>query len=108
MKPLPFYEVYKELIWPTTLAFTSSQQFEEVHFTFALTPQQVQQILSLRGSTRNQMQLYRTGAAKVFVSVKSAAPGGLFPSHPLCQGQWKTVAPAGYLHHPAARCQEMV
>ncbi|KAM4872587.1 E3 SUMO-protein ligase PIAS3 isoform 3-T3 [Thomomys bottae] len=48
MKPLPFYEVYGELIRPTTLASTSSQRFEEAHFTFALTPQQVQQILTSR------------------------------------------------------------
>ncbi|EPY89981.1 E3 SUMO-protein ligase PIAS3 [Camelus ferus] len=48
MKPLPFYEIYGELIRPTTLASTSSQRFEEAHFTFALTPQQVQQILTSR------------------------------------------------------------
>lgn len=29
-------------------ASTSSQRFEEAHFTFALTPQQVQQILTSR------------------------------------------------------------
>ncbi|XP_040854993.1 E3 SUMO-protein ligase PIAS3-like [Ochotona curzoniae] len=39
MKPLPFYEVHGELIRPTTLASTSTQRFEEVHFTFALMPQ---------------------------------------------------------------------
>ncbi|XP_040394802.1 E3 SUMO-protein ligase PIAS3 isoform X1 [Cygnus olor] len=48
MRRLPFYDVYDELIKPTTLASTSSQRFEEAHFTFALTPQQVQQILSSR------------------------------------------------------------
>ncbi|NXI66382.1 PIAS3 ligase, partial [Anseranas semipalmata] len=48
MKRLPFYDVYDELIKPTTLASTSSQRFEEAHFTFALTPQQVQQILTSR------------------------------------------------------------
>ncbi|XP_044528500.1 E3 SUMO-protein ligase PIAS3 isoform X1 [Gracilinanus agilis] len=48
MRPLPFYDVYGELIRPTTLASTNSQRFEEAHFTFALTPQQVQQILSSR------------------------------------------------------------
>lgn len=48
MKRLPFYHVYDELIKPTTLASSSSQRFEEAHFTFALTPQQVQQILTSR------------------------------------------------------------
>ncbi|NWW89380.1 PIAS3 ligase, partial [Rhynochetos jubatus] len=48
MKRLPFYDVYDELIKPTTLASTNSQRFEEAHFTFALTPQQVQQILASR------------------------------------------------------------
>uniref|UniRef100_A0A8B9ZB24 Protein inhibitor of activated STAT 3 n=1 Tax=Buteo japonicus TaxID=224669 RepID=A0A8B9ZB24_9AVES len=48
MKRLPFYDVYDELIKPTTLASTNSQRFEEAHFTFALTPQQVQQILTSR------------------------------------------------------------
>lgn len=48
MQRLPFYDVYDELIKPTTLASASSQRFEEAHFTFALTPQQVQQILSSR------------------------------------------------------------
>ncbi|NWR81390.1 PIAS3 ligase, partial [Centropus unirufus] len=48
MKRLPFYDVYDELIKPTTLASTSTQRFEEAHFTFALTPQQVQQILTSR------------------------------------------------------------
>ncbi|NXL68227.1 PIAS3 ligase, partial [Chordeiles acutipennis] len=48
MKRLPFYDIYDELIKPTTLASTSSQRFEEAHFTFALTPQQVQQILTSR------------------------------------------------------------
>ncbi|XP_075593607.1 E3 SUMO-protein ligase PIAS3 isoform X3 [Balearica regulorum gibbericeps] len=48
MKRLPFYDVYDELIKPTTLASMNSQRFEEAHFTFALTPQQVQQILTSR------------------------------------------------------------
>ncbi|NP_001116890.1 E3 SUMO-protein ligase PIAS3 [Xenopus tropicalis] len=48
MKRLPFYDVYDELIKPTTLASTNSQRFEEAHFNFALTPQQVHQILSSR------------------------------------------------------------
>nr|XP_033781328.1 E3 SUMO-protein ligase PIAS3 isoform X2 [Geotrypetes seraphini] len=48
MKRLPFYDVYDELMKPTTLASTSNQRFEEAHFTFALTPQQVQQILTSR------------------------------------------------------------
>ncbi|NXW81848.1 PIAS3 ligase, partial [Alopecoenas beccarii] len=48
MRSLPFYDVYDELIRPTTLASTSSQRFEEAHFTFALSPQQVQQILTSR------------------------------------------------------------
>uniref|UniRef100_A0A8D0G4Y5 Protein inhibitor of activated STAT 3 n=1 Tax=Sphenodon punctatus TaxID=8508 RepID=A0A8D0G4Y5_SPHPU len=48
MKRLPFYDVYDELIKPTTLASMNSQRFEEAHFTFALTPQQVQQILNSR------------------------------------------------------------
>ncbi|XP_005991728.1 E3 SUMO-protein ligase PIAS3 isoform X4 [Latimeria chalumnae] len=48
MKRLPFYDVYDELIKPTTLASTNSQRFEEAHFTFALTPHQVQQILTSR------------------------------------------------------------
>ncbi|XP_069734707.1 E3 SUMO-protein ligase PIAS3 isoform X2 [Phaenicophaeus curvirostris] len=48
MKRLPFYDVYDELIKPTTLASTNSQRFEEAQFTFALTPQQVQQILTSR------------------------------------------------------------
>ncbi|NWU73055.1 PIAS3 ligase, partial [Pterocles burchelli] len=48
MRRLPFYDVYDELIKPTTLASTTSQRFEEAHFTFALTPQQVQQILTSR------------------------------------------------------------
>ncbi|XP_030044280.1 E3 SUMO-protein ligase PIAS3 isoform X2 [Microcaecilia unicolor] len=48
MKRLPFYDIYDELIKPTTLASTSNQRFEEAHFTFALTPQQVQQILTSR------------------------------------------------------------
>ncbi|XP_062492256.1 E3 SUMO-protein ligase PIAS3 isoform X2 [Pezoporus occidentalis] len=48
MKRLPFYQVYDELIKPTTLASSTSQRFEEAHFTFALTPQQVQQILTSR------------------------------------------------------------
>ncbi|NXS53995.1 PIAS3 ligase, partial [Brachypteracias leptosomus] len=46
MKRLPFYDVYDELIKPTMLVSTSSQRFGEAHFTFALTPQQVQQILT--------------------------------------------------------------
>ncbi|XP_072839897.2 E3 SUMO-protein ligase PIAS3 [Pogona vitticeps] len=48
MRRLPFYDVYDELIKPTTLASVNSQRFEEAHFTFALTPQQVQQILTSR------------------------------------------------------------
>ncbi|XP_053225584.1 E3 SUMO-protein ligase PIAS3 isoform X2 [Podarcis raffonei] len=48
MRRLPFYDVYDELIKPTTLASVNSQRFEEAHFTFALTPQQVQQILASR------------------------------------------------------------
>ncbi|XP_029436264.1 LOW QUALITY PROTEIN: E3 SUMO-protein ligase PIAS3 [Rhinatrema bivittatum] len=48
MKRLPFYDVYDELIKPTTLASTSNQRFEEAHFTFALTPQQVQQVFTSR------------------------------------------------------------
>ncbi|XP_065509616.1 E3 SUMO-protein ligase PIAS3 isoform X3 [Caloenas nicobarica] len=48
MRSLPFYDVYDELIRPTTLASTNSQRFEEAHFTFALSPQQVQQILTSR------------------------------------------------------------
>ncbi|KAM4014104.1 LOW QUALITY PROTEIN: E3 SUMO-protein ligase PIAS3 [Anomaloglossus baeobatrachus] len=48
MKRLPFYDVYDELIKPTTLASTNSQRFEEAHFSFALTPQQVHQILTSR------------------------------------------------------------
>ncbi|XP_072284234.1 E3 SUMO-protein ligase PIAS3 [Pyxicephalus adspersus] len=48
MKRLPFYDVYDELIKPTTLASTSTQRFEEAHFSFALTPQQVHQILTSR------------------------------------------------------------
>ncbi|XP_053560473.1 E3 SUMO-protein ligase PIAS3 isoform X2 [Bombina bombina] len=48
MKRLPFYDVYDELIKPTTLASTSTQRFEEAHFNFALTPQQVHQILTSR------------------------------------------------------------
>ncbi|XP_041430471.1 E3 SUMO-protein ligase PIAS3 [Xenopus laevis] len=48
MKRLPFYDVYDELIKPTTLASTNTQRFEEAHFNFALTPQQVHQILSSR------------------------------------------------------------
>ncbi|XP_043935656.1 E3 SUMO-protein ligase PIAS3 isoform X1 [Protopterus annectens] len=48
MKKLPFYEVYDELIKPTTLATNSGQRFEEAYLQFALTPQQVQQILTSR------------------------------------------------------------
>ncbi|NXA57268.1 PIAS3 ligase, partial [Nothocercus julius] len=48
MKRLPFYDVYDELIKPTTLASANGQRFDEAHFTFALTPQQVQQILTSR------------------------------------------------------------
>ncbi|KAM9294675.1 E3 SUMO-protein ligase PIAS3 [Gastrophryne carolinensis] len=48
MKRLPFYDVYDELIKPTTLASTTSQRFEEAHYSFALTPQQVHQILTSR------------------------------------------------------------
>ncbi|XP_063802950.1 E3 SUMO-protein ligase PIAS3 isoform X1 [Pseudophryne corroboree] len=48
MKRLPFYDVYDELIKPTTLASTNTQRFEEAHFNFALTPQQVHQILTSR------------------------------------------------------------
>ncbi|KAM8921689.1 LOW QUALITY PROTEIN: E3 SUMO-protein ligase PIAS3 [Pelodytes ibericus] len=48
MKRLPFYDIYDELIKPTTLASTNSQRFEEAHFSFALTPQQVHQILTSR------------------------------------------------------------
>ncbi|XP_038624348.1 E3 SUMO-protein ligase PIAS3 [Tachyglossus aculeatus] len=48
MKRLPFYDVYDELIKPATLAPNNGQRFEETHFTFALTPQQVQQILASR------------------------------------------------------------
>ncbi|XP_077320090.1 E3 SUMO-protein ligase PIAS3 [Lithobates pipiens] len=48
MKRLPFYDVYDELIKPTTLASTNTQRFEEAHFSFALTPQQVHQILTSR------------------------------------------------------------
>ncbi|XP_042202566.1 E3 SUMO-protein ligase PIAS3-like, partial [Callorhinchus milii] len=48
VKRLPFYDLYDELIRPTTLASSSSQRFEEANVTFALTPQQVQQICSSR------------------------------------------------------------
>ncbi|XP_075463975.1 E3 SUMO-protein ligase PIAS3 isoform X3 [Ascaphus truei] len=48
LKRLPFYDVYDELIKPTTLASTNTQRFEEAHFNFALTPQQVHQILTSR------------------------------------------------------------
>ncbi|XP_053134690.1 E3 SUMO-protein ligase PIAS3 isoform X2 [Hemicordylus capensis] len=48
MRRLPFYDIYDELIKPTTLASVNSQRFEEAHFTFALTPQQVQQVLTSR------------------------------------------------------------
>ncbi|XP_048369687.1 E3 SUMO-protein ligase PIAS3 isoform X2 [Sphaerodactylus townsendi] len=48
MKRLPFYDVYDELIKPTTLASMNSQRFEEGQYSFVLTPQQVQQILTSR------------------------------------------------------------
>ncbi|XP_015266290.1 PREDICTED: E3 SUMO-protein ligase PIAS3 [Gekko japonicus] len=48
MRRLPFYDVYDELIKPTTLASVNSQRFEEGQYSFVLTPQQVQQILTSR------------------------------------------------------------
>ncbi|XP_069796709.1 E3 SUMO-protein ligase PIAS3-like isoform X2 [Narcine bancroftii] len=48
MRRLPFYDVYDELTKPTTLASNTGQRFEEAVVTFALTPQQVQQICSSR------------------------------------------------------------
>ncbi|XP_067878929.1 E3 SUMO-protein ligase PIAS3-like [Heterodontus francisci] len=48
MKRLPFYDIYDELTKPTTLASNNGQRFEEAVVTFALTPQQVQQICSSR------------------------------------------------------------
>ncbi|XP_041035654.1 E3 SUMO-protein ligase PIAS3-like isoform X2 [Carcharodon carcharias] len=48
MRRLPFYDIYDELAKPTTLASSNGQRFEEAVVTFALTPQQVQQICSSR------------------------------------------------------------
>uniref|UniRef100_UPI00398E79C6 E3 SUMO-protein ligase PIAS3-like n=1 Tax=Pristiophorus japonicus TaxID=55135 RepID=UPI00398E79C6 len=48
MRRLPFYDIYDELTKPTTLASSNGQRFEEAIVTFALTPQQVQQICSSR------------------------------------------------------------
>ncbi|XP_078288181.1 E3 SUMO-protein ligase PIAS3-like [Rhinoraja longicauda] len=48
MRRLPFYDIYDELTRPTTLASNIGQRFEEAVVTFALTPQQVQQICSSR------------------------------------------------------------
>ncbi|XP_062897879.1 E3 SUMO-protein ligase PIAS3-like isoform X2 [Mobula hypostoma] len=48
MRRLPFYDVYDELTKPTTLASNTGQRFEEAVVTFALTPQQVEQICSSR------------------------------------------------------------
>ncbi|XP_059836104.1 E3 SUMO-protein ligase PIAS3-like [Hypanus sabinus] len=48
MRRLPFYDVYDELTKPTTLASNTGQRFEEAIVTFALTPQQVEQICSSR------------------------------------------------------------
>ncbi|NWY08122.1 PIAS3 ligase, partial [Nothoprocta ornata] len=48
MKRLPFYDVYDELLKPTALAPANGQCFEEAQVTFALRPQQLQQILASR------------------------------------------------------------
>ncbi|XP_043540047.1 E3 SUMO-protein ligase PIAS1-like [Chiloscyllium plagiosum] len=48
MRRLPFYDIYDELTKPTTLVSSNGQRFEEAVVTFALTPQQVQQICSSR------------------------------------------------------------
>ncbi|XP_061830908.1 E3 SUMO-protein ligase PIAS1-like isoform X1 [Nerophis lumbriciformis] len=46
LQRLPFYDMFDELIKPTSLASDNSQRFQETCFAFALTPQQVQQISS--------------------------------------------------------------
>ncbi|XP_035292281.1 E3 SUMO-protein ligase PIAS2 isoform X3 [Anguilla anguilla] len=44
MKPLPFYDVLDVLIKPSSLGASSIQRFQEKHFIFALTPQQVREV----------------------------------------------------------------
>uniref|UniRef100_UPI00358FA7FE E3 SUMO-protein ligase PIAS1-like n=1 Tax=Myxine glutinosa TaxID=7769 RepID=UPI00358FA7FE len=51
LKRLPFYDMLDELVKPSSLVSSTAQGFQESHFVFALTPQQVTQI----GSSRDML-----------------------------------------------------
>ncbi|KFU85302.1 E3 SUMO-protein ligase PIAS3, partial [Chaetura pelagica] len=98
MKRLPFYDVYDELIKPTTLASTSSQRFEEAHFTFALTPQQVQQILTSRDILPGAKCDYTTQVQLRFCLCETSCPQeDYFPPNLFVKVNGKLCPLPGYL-----------
>lgn len=64
-------------------ASTSSQRFEEAHFTFALTPQQVQQILTSRYISSSLPPSSLGGYPWTLLSDFLLFCPALFPIHPL-------------------------
>ncbi|NXX81504.1 PIAS3 ligase, partial [Urocolius indicus] len=98
MRRLPFYHVCDELIKPTTLASTSSQRFEEAHFTFALTPQQVQQILTSREIFPGAKCDYTTQVQLRFCLCETSCPQeDYFPPNLFVKVNGKLCPLPGYL-----------
>ncbi|NXU54775.1 PIAS3 ligase, partial [Turnix velox] len=98
MRRLPFYEVHDELIKPTTLASTNSQRFEEAHFTFALTPQQVQQILTSRDLLPGAKCDYTTQVQLRFCLCETSCPQeDYFPPNLFVKVNGKLCPLPGYL-----------
>ncbi|XP_061872127.1 E3 SUMO-protein ligase PIAS3 isoform X2 [Colius striatus] len=98
MRRLPFYHVYDELIKPTTLASTSSQRFEEAHFTFALSPQQVQQILASREIFPGAKCDYTTQVQLRFCLCETSCPQeDYFPPNLFVKVNGKLCPLPGYL-----------
>ncbi|NXT85826.1 PIAS3 ligase, partial [Zapornia atra] len=98
MKRLPFYDVYDELIKPTTLASMNSQRFEEAHFTFALTPQQVQQILMSRDILPGAKCDYTTQVQLRFCLCETSCPQeDYFPPNLFVKVNGKLCPLPGYL-----------
>ncbi|XP_018425580.1 PREDICTED: E3 SUMO-protein ligase PIAS3 [Nanorana parkeri] len=98
MKRLPFYDVYDELIKPTTLASTNSQRFEEAHFSFALTPQQVHQILTSRDTLPGAKCDYTVQVQLRFCLCETSCPQeDYFPPNLFVKVNGKLCPLPGYL-----------
>ncbi|KAM4690136.1 E3 SUMO-protein ligase PIAS3 [Rhinophrynus dorsalis] len=98
MKRLPFYDVYDELVKPTTLASTNTQRFEEAHFTFALTPQQVHQILTSRDNLPGAKCDYTVQVQLRFCLCETSCPQeDYFPPNLFVKVNGKLCPLPGYL-----------